>query len=153
METLHGQKTVFFPHSCKGGEKWPTQCWPRVFYRKAQRQPCYLGPGLKPTHLLCPALSADTESKSQGHCRKWHHKLKVAWSICASIAYNGLTVAIILCKTTGLEWCWLLVNVVNPTNQINSKNDFHIRSFHIKPILGMLQSWAFGFVNHLGLSI
>ena len=77
-----------------------------------------------PTSLR-PALSADTESKSQGHCRKWNHKLKVAWSICASIVYNGLTVAIISFKTAGSEWCWLLVNLVNPTNQINTKNNFH----------------------------
>ena len=27
----------------------------------------------------CPTLSADTEHKSQGHCRKWHHKLKICW--------------------------------------------------------------------------
>jgi len=37
--------------SCKGGEKRPTQCWPRAFYSYAQKQPCYLSPVLKPVHL------------------------------------------------------------------------------------------------------
>jgi len=30
-------------------------------------------------------LSAGTDPKSQGHCWKWHHKLKVVWCIYASI--------------------------------------------------------------------
>ena len=38
----------------------------------------------------CPTLSAGAEPKSLGHCRKWHHKLKVVWRIYASIAYNRL---------------------------------------------------------------
>jgi len=62
------------------------QCQPRAFYSSAQKQPCYLGPVLKPAHL---ALSAGTEPKSQGHCQKWHHKLKVVWHIHVSIAIEG----------------------------------------------------------------
>ena len=30
-----------------------------------------------PFTFPCPTLSAGAEPKSQGHCRKWHHKLKV----------------------------------------------------------------------------
>ena len=32
------------------------------------------------------------EPKSQGHCRKWHYKLKVVWSIYASVAYSLLRI-------------------------------------------------------------
>jgi len=35
-------------------------------------------------------LSAGAEPKSQGHCWKWHHKLKVVWHIYSSITYNQL---------------------------------------------------------------
>ena len=38
----------------------------------------------------CPTLSAGVEHKSQGHCRKWPHKLKVVWCLYVSIAYNQL---------------------------------------------------------------
>ena len=27
----------------------------------------------------CPTLPAGAEPKSQGHCHKWHHKLKICW--------------------------------------------------------------------------
>jgi len=40
----------------------------------------------------CPILSDGAEPKSQGHCRQWHHKLKVVWRIYASIPYNRLKV-------------------------------------------------------------
>ena len=40
----------------------------------------------------CPTLSAGAEPKSQGHCRKWHHKLNVVRCIYASISYNWLNV-------------------------------------------------------------
>jgi len=37
----------------------------------------YLGPVLNPPTSHYPALSIGTEPKSQGHCQRWHHKLKV----------------------------------------------------------------------------
>ena len=46
--------------------------------------------GWNPPISPCPTLSAGAEPKSQGHCRKWHHKLKVVWCMYASIAYNQL---------------------------------------------------------------
>ena len=48
--------------------------------------------GWNPLTSPCPTLSAGihVETKSQGLCRKWHHKLKVVWCIYASIAYNRL---------------------------------------------------------------
>ena len=36
------------------------------------------------------ALSAGTEPKSKGYCRKWHHKLKVVLCLDVSIMYNRL---------------------------------------------------------------
>jgi len=47
--------------------------------------------GWNPPTSPCPTLSAGVEPKSQGHCRKWHHKLKVLWRQYASIVYNQLT--------------------------------------------------------------
>jgi len=49
----------------------------------------------------CPTLYACAEPKSQGHWRKWLHKLKVVWCIYASIAYNQLT-----CMTK-YEYWWM----------------------------------------------
>ena len=71
MEPLPGERTVFSVHLCKGGGKWPTQLQPSAFKAmQAQKRPCYLGRVQKPTQLPCPGLSAGTEPKSQGHCRK-----------------------------------------------------------------------------------
>ena len=38
----------------------------------------------------CHTLSDGTEPKSQGHCRKWCHELKVVWCIYVSISYIWL---------------------------------------------------------------
>ena len=51
----------------------------------------------------CPTLYACAEPKSQGHCWKWLHKLKIVWCIYASIAYNWLT-CMVNCKTWNVEW-------------------------------------------------
>ena len=75
MEALHGQKTIFLACSSKGGEKWATQCWPRDFLQLSPEAAMLTGPSVKPAHL--PAPFAGAEPKSQGHCWKWHHKLKV----------------------------------------------------------------------------
>ena len=46
------------------------------------------GQGLKPAHLPLSHPIHPAEPKSQRHCQKWHHKLKVVWRIYVSITYN-----------------------------------------------------------------
>jgi len=52
---------------------------------------------LSPEAAMLPGPRS-TEPKYQGHCWKWHHKLKVVWHQYASIAYNRLKLDGGLCR-------------------------------------------------------
>ena len=56
-----------------------------------------------PLSSLSPSLSAGAEPKSQGHCQKWHHKLK---GIC-------MYVSIAIKQLIGLCQCQLCSNIVS----------------------------------------
>ena len=40
MESLQGERSVFYTCLCKKADKWPTRHWPRLFYRQLQPPPC-----------------------------------------------------------------------------------------------------------------
>jgi len=60
------QRIISLAHSCKGGEKWPTQYQPKGL-SAAKTRSSYLDPVLKLTHfhLSCPFCCS--EPKFHGH--------------------------------------------------------------------------------------
>ena len=49
--TKWGQRSLIYTHLCLKGEKWPSQCRPRLFYSQPRQLPCARPPVLKPSHL------------------------------------------------------------------------------------------------------
>jgi len=90
-----------------GGPTWPEDRFlSPLMQRRREMAHSVLTKGilqLSPEAAMLPGLSVETHPpppvrpfllaqnlKSQGHCWKWHHKLKVVWCIYASITYNPL---------------------------------------------------------------
>ena len=96
MGAAQGKRTVFSTHLCIGGQQWSTQSQPRHFQSGAQRRPC--------THPPPP----------KGHCRKWHHKMKVSWIYLATSG-KGLTVLGML-KITKLDFTYYSASVYHLMN-------------------------------------
>ena len=76
-----------------GSPMWPEDCFLSPFVQ-SRRETAHLvltakprsshvswAQGWNPPTSPCPTLSPSTEPKSQGHCWKWHHKLKVVWRL------------------------------------------------------------------------
>ena len=40
MESLQGERSIFYTCLCKKADKWPTRHWPGLFYRQLQQLPC-----------------------------------------------------------------------------------------------------------------
>ena len=73
IESLQGERNVFYAGLCKKADKWPTRHWPGLFYRQLQRPPCTVHP---PTSL-CATLSVSTEPILKTDCGNWYHAAKV----------------------------------------------------------------------------
>ena len=65
METLQGERTGFYAHSCKGGEKCPTQFHTAEGFLQPSQTP--FGWTNQPTSP-CPTLSANTEPILENSC-------------------------------------------------------------------------------------
>ena len=60
-----------------------------------------------PSTSSCPALIAGAEPKSQGHCQKWYHKLKICdIKLYASIVFNWLVSAEVFQKLCHFQILW-----------------------------------------------
>ena len=87
LEALHYHKTFLSPFVQRRPEiahLVPT----KSFLQLSPEASWYLGQVLRPAHSPHTTLSACTEPKSQGHCQKWYHKLKVIWCIYGSTFCN-----------------------------------------------------------------
>ena len=40
MESVQGEKSIFYARLCRKADKWPTRHWTGLFYRQLQRPPC-----------------------------------------------------------------------------------------------------------------
>ena len=78
-------KSLYYSYVECWRENWPSQCQWGAFYRQAQTWPCCLHPEGEPTSLPVPPCWT-----SQGHCQKWHHKMKVSWWVYSSLVFKGL---------------------------------------------------------------
>ena len=87
------------------------QGWPRAFTKPRSGHVTW-AQGWNPPTSPCPTLSAGAEPKSQGHCQKWHHKLKFVWRQYTSIANNQLLIkrCTVCNRGIGIQtclWCTL----------------------------------------------
>ena len=51
MESLQGERSIFYARLCKKADKWPTRHWPGLFYSQLQQPPCNVTQRGAPTHL------------------------------------------------------------------------------------------------------
>ena len=90
MEALHAQKMVSKPVCAQEERSGTPSADQGHSTAKPRSSHVTWAQGWNPPTSPCPTLSARSESKSQGHCWKWHHKLKVVWRQYVSITYDQL---------------------------------------------------------------
>ena len=106
MESLQGERNVFYACSCKKADKWPTQHGPGLFYKQLQRLPCTVSQRGGPT------LSTSTEPIFKTDCANWWHTSKNWRRQKASSVVKGLSSNMSLAQSSVLEkgvLRWLLL--------------------------------------------
>ena len=113
MESLQGERTVFYTHLCKKAEEWATQRWPGPFYSQLQQLPCTVSQRGGPTHLpilLAQNLSSkriaptdntqsnfdDDYSRHSLMCTAWLHSCLIQSTSWGVTIWYGFTT----------KWCW-----------------------------------------------